>query len=394
MCYTWGLYYSALVKSLYSIDKSLNCGYNISRRIIRMFKNLLSRAIVKPHPSDSLPLLNKQLPESDELNKLRSLLQPLKLDIQKGPWIAGGAARLLYLKKAINGTGHDIDIFCPNFRTFKRTHKKLLKLSKKVFLTSGYNVHTYYIEGYKVQLIGGEVYPNIQRLLANFDFTVCQIATDLNNAIMSTYCHEDLPDGLRFPQDVNHYKIYSDDIHYRIMKYCLYGFTLSPNTLSTCVNVTRFSSLYNDGLEIANIPPVDLAKDAAIMSLSKEHAAYLKRQTLWSKVSNTLEVRCVDNIDYVFVNGLVMQFNIFVATTIALHWMLLNNVVHLVCDHCNSIVAHFTTVTVSVSHLKKTIMNLSAYYTKSNTLVGSLNEFLTLLDDKLKEARSNPIYTR
>jgi len=114
---------------------------------------------------DNIPTSSKRL-----LNKLPKL---------EGAWIAGGAARELFLEKEFE---NDVDIFFKDKRTSDHWYDTMKR--------KGYNgKRTAYavtftvpdgINSIDVQLVDWNYWDNIKDLFDDFDFTICQIAYDEN----------------------------------------------------------------------------------------------------------------------------------------------------------------------------------------------------------------------
>lgn len=172
---------------------------------------------------------------NDRQHKCTELIDLLSLDIQAGPWIAGGAAISLYTKQVIN----DIDVYVTHRQQqldleqlfvdkHSITYESENALSAKVELIPG--------ERHKVQLIRKGLYKKIEDVFETFDFSVCQIATDGKGNFVAT--PQALADLGTKRLRVTHFN--PDNFMPRWAKYTMYGFEL-PTT-----EFTDYVSKVND----------------------------------------------------------------------------------------------------------------------------------------------------
>ena len=178
----------------------------------------------------------------DRQHKCVELIDSLKLDIQNGPWIAGGAAISLYTKQVIN----DIDVYVTNRQQrvdleqlfvdkHTITYESDNALSAKVELVPG--------ERHKVQLIRKSQYKTIDEVFDTFDFSVCQIATDgKGNFVATPKALADL--GVKRLRVTN---FSPDSFMARWAKYTMYGFELPADEFTDYVskiNDEQFKDIY------------------------------------------------------------------------------------------------------------------------------------------------------
>ncbi len=134
--------------------------------------------------SEKQNLLTQPLDQNNELiDKLRYEF-PF-LDIESGPWIAGGAARRLYSKEISNYP--DIDIFCPN----KKIYDFIIK-DRKLLNTSKNGAYFLINETIKINLISHEFHETVESLFSTFDLTVCCFATDCDTIAFTPDAAEDV----------------------------------------------------------------------------------------------------------------------------------------------------------------------------------------------------------
>jgi len=99
--------------------------------------------------------------------------------VEQGPWIAGGMGRQLALDPSCQEFA-DIDIWFSNAKSYEHCMIRLDNTFGNYMYESftSDNARTYTVGDYKVQLIRRAYYPSLDSVLANFDFTCCQIAVD------------------------------------------------------------------------------------------------------------------------------------------------------------------------------------------------------------------------
>lgn len=137
--------------------------------------------------------------------------------------VAGGAALSWYQDRAVGDK--DIDIWFNNQSSFDRMSKYLEAHSARCRITyNTENAQTWSVDvntnspRYKIQLIKNNFWKDPKDIIQEFDFTVCQIATD-----GFTWYHSD-----NFCQDLKDRKLRTTKIRplitKRLLKYWIYGF--------------------------------------------------------------------------------------------------------------------------------------------------------------------------
>jgi len=182
--------------------------------------------ILIPYPENS---------SSKELKNILSILPPC--DILGGPWIAGGACRRILENENIkNG---DIDIFFNNpfqFSEFLKWFNENAKLLLTSKLASTFILSLNSSE-YTIQIINKKYYNNINTLIDDFDFSICQFVTDGNHFVYSKNALIDLQEKqLRIAPNGTISPINSIS---RIIKYMNYGFELNEGVFAHCLGITQ-----------------------------------------------------------------------------------------------------------------------------------------------------------
>lgn len=180
------------------------------------------------------------------------------LNVGKGAWIAGGAARCLFLGSPIN----DIDVWYPNEKLWQHACHAVNRYrvsspyetdnattitvssdwtkENKESLTNGASIDWLdvlktttsiftdnTINEYKVQMIKKKFYNNIEEIFNDFDFSVCKVATDGQG--------EFIFDNLAL-EDIAHQRLrctrYSPEgFLTRFIKYNIYGYKMPKEEL-------------------------------------------------------------------------------------------------------------------------------------------------------------------
>ncbi|MBX9699948.1 MAG: hypothetical protein K2X74_10965 [Acetobacteraceae bacterium] len=177
-----------------------------------------------------------------------------KPNISYGPWIAGGAARMLWFDKPWHE--HDIDFFFPTVKMFDKIKKKLDKLvltkserkknktnvekllskirgqdifeattteSSKRHVTPNACTYTLTFDKteIKAQIINRQFYQTVDDVWNDFDFRVCNFATDGKILIADANGIEDCKNQVLICNEPLTRRI---DVK-RTIKYSLYGFS-------------------------------------------------------------------------------------------------------------------------------------------------------------------------
>lgn len=163
-------------------------------------------------PSEQLPVIK------DSFGK--KLVSYLELDINNGPWLAGGIVRKIYTNESLKLSDWDIWVTSPT--QYGIVYNKLHALTEDVISTI--NADTFKIEYnqevHSVQVIRNVTFDNVTDLLNQFDFTICQLATDGNTTILGEHTAADLrTKTIRLTDNTVRKNITS-----RLVKYVTYGY--------------------------------------------------------------------------------------------------------------------------------------------------------------------------
>ncbi len=181
------------------------------------------------------------------VDKSRQILVPTKLpcvhnndqepvylinpNLDKGPWLAGGACLRWYQNLSVGES--DIDVFCKNSLQAQSTVDKIKATGRYVVKYDSDNATTlkYYNENgdeWIIQVIKRRYFESVYHLLHNFDITVCQVATTGNEWILGDLTAKDIREkNLRFK-----YPLQPDAVK-RLVKYWTYGFRPVPGTIES-----------------------------------------------------------------------------------------------------------------------------------------------------------------
>lgn len=180
--------------------------------------------------------------ESPILNLIKQLQEDygLTFDINKGPWIAGGAVRKLVIGEKL-GDFSDIDIFFQDRDTFNSYMGKINNYSKtnkkqvgKVYSSSMAYTHHLPKLG-KVQLINKQFYSSPYQLLGGFDYTIIQLVTDGITLMTGEETIEHI-DAWVF--DINRINKETNAVG-RFFKYCILGYTPLPGVTLRMHHIVR-----------------------------------------------------------------------------------------------------------------------------------------------------------
>jgi hypothetical protein len=124
----------------------------------------------------------------------RQIAEYLNLNMDHGPWLAGGAVRKIYLNEDIAGS--DWDFWFKTPEQFKLAEQKIKDLGASMAYTSDNAVsYKYYTDDGSIQnlqIVKTRFFDNAQQVIDQFDFTVCQLATDGNTTIIGRNTAKDL----------------------------------------------------------------------------------------------------------------------------------------------------------------------------------------------------------
>lgn len=100
---------------------------------------------------------------------------PVVLDLEAGPWVAGGAVR-----RSIGGESFaaaDIDVFFKDAEQLAAAQDALLKSGGSISLDTPYS-ETWELSFADINLVSSRFYASAQAVVDGFDMTMCQCITD------------------------------------------------------------------------------------------------------------------------------------------------------------------------------------------------------------------------
>jgi hypothetical protein len=168
----------------------------------------------------------------------------LKLDLENGPWMAGGSVRKCFLNQPIGFS--DWDVFFKNKRQFDEARNSLSTIRECHVIFESSNAITFQIHDYgdqqnpiyktpiKVQLICRNFYDSCEELLEDFDFTICQFATDGLKFKLGRNTYLDNIDGVLKLTSPSMYS--RPGFMSRVIKYITYGYKPSKELLEIIDN--------------------------------------------------------------------------------------------------------------------------------------------------------------
>ena len=150
---------------------------------------------------------------------------------EQGPWIAGGMGRQLVIDPTCS-TFADIDVWFNNPISYESCSLRLNNtFGNYMYETyASDNAITYTVGDFKVQLIRRAYYKSIDDVLANFDFTCCQIAVGKD---LKTY-GPGIEDAKNYVLKLN--KLDRRGFLARYAKYVGYGYTMSNSEFLDIIN--------------------------------------------------------------------------------------------------------------------------------------------------------------
>lgn len=147
---------------------------------------------------------------------------------QKGAWLAGGAVRSIFDNTNI----HDYDFYFNSVDIYVKTYMFLNNIGAKLIYRCPLDfLRTYEYNNEKYQLIFHKSFENMQSVIDEFDFTICQLITDSKILIVQNTTLKDI----RKKQLKLWSLPYPAATIKRIYKYLNYGFTATPLLYQTIV---------------------------------------------------------------------------------------------------------------------------------------------------------------
>lgn len=196
----------------------------------------------------------RSIPESPLSHPLAEFLDSMDfLDLENGPWVAGGAALAIMRGKRDLSNGADIDIFC---RDKEQEDFVVEWLKKQVTPFDALDCKTAPMDGYidfyprfqcssgkvvcmKTQVIVFQQFGSVSQLLSDFDFTISMMVYDkgrigASEATWKDFDHQRLrlADNRTTPQGKRYKTVW------RMSKYCDMGFTPDPGLVNAVVSAS------------------------------------------------------------------------------------------------------------------------------------------------------------
>ena len=209
------------------------------------------------------------------MSLITSLLPPL--NFKTGPWIAGGSARRLLQSESLDAG--DIDIFFKDLKSWKEFNDALAGYEIIIKTT---RATTYNIKGFKVQCIKRKYYMTLEEVFKDFDFSVCQIATDGRNLACTKQAHLDIVDQVLRLAPCG--TIAKHTLVQRLAKYVNHGLLPEPGLFELVVKSSLdYTSAYNifssteaaiyddnDGVMDEEIIPVEALDEGVLRTIARK----------------------------------------------------------------------------------------------------------------------------
>ena len=145
-------------------------------------------------------------------------------DMEKGPWIAGGAVLRWYQNQPVGES--DIDVFCANAKqaadvvnAVKSQGRYSVKYESENAVTLSHWAKENPSKSWTIQIITRRHFVNMKDVLDNFDITVCQVGTAGDEYVLGKTTAKDIREkNLQFNRPLQ------PDALKRLVKYWTYGY--------------------------------------------------------------------------------------------------------------------------------------------------------------------------
>ena len=165
--------------------------------------------------------------------------EPLTLiwpDIERGPWIAGGACLRWYQGLPVGDS--DIDVFCANAKqaadvieNIKSYGRYSIKFESENAVTLSYHSKDDYSKSWTIQIITRRYFSSLEEIISNFDISVCEVGTAGNQWQLGPFTGRDIRErNLRFKIPLQ------PDAMKRLIKYWAYGYRPVEGTIEAIQN--------------------------------------------------------------------------------------------------------------------------------------------------------------
>lgn len=179
-------------------------------------------------------------PQKDQINSALAVVSGS--DLFKGPWLAGGAARRLLLQEPL--LDGDLDFFFRDENSIRLRRQLVEALASKRFVSKLATTFTVDTENGEAlfQTINRKFYTDLPAVFEDFDFTICQFATDGEYIAGTPEAFRDLKSKtLRFTGNA----IKDTTTIRRVLKYINYGFVADTGILGTTAKLASRNQLNN-----------------------------------------------------------------------------------------------------------------------------------------------------
>lgn len=172
----------------------------------------------------------------DSLVEIIQFLRP-HLNMETGPWIAGGCLHRIVTDKLIT-TDFDVDVFCADGTQVIAVERAI---RGKHF-------------GLPIQVVKNHLFPTAKAVIDDFDFTVVQFVSDGSKLMCGENTMSDLDARRLRVNPLSEIRAPS-----RLSKYCALGYTPDVETIekSTSCNVRQGSYYLSDEIEVSDDLDID-----------------------------------------------------------------------------------------------------------------------------------------
>jgi hypothetical protein len=191
---------------------------------IDIFTDSVSRASlpVSIHEYPTIPIVD------------REAVSTIEPDMNKGPWIAGGAPLRWYQGQPVGES--DIDVFCASAKQAADVIERVKSYGRYSVKFESENAVTlsYYDKNngsWTIQIITRRFFSSMQEVIDNFDISVCQVGTCGTEWILGQEAAKDIRE-----KNLRMYIPLQPDAPKRLTKYWTYGYRPVPGLLSAIMN--------------------------------------------------------------------------------------------------------------------------------------------------------------
>jgi hypothetical protein len=158
------------------------------------------------------------------------------LDINRGPWVAGGACLRWFQGQPVGES--DIDVFCANAKqaadvieSIKSYGRYSVKFESENAVTIDYWSKEDYNKRWTIQIITRRYFSSLEEVITNFDISVCEVGTGGNEWKLGPFTAYDIREkNLRFKLPLQ------PDALKRLVKYWTYGYRPLEGTIDAVQN--------------------------------------------------------------------------------------------------------------------------------------------------------------